>query len=350
MSEMNLVLATVFFHAPGRTFTESDLEYMTDSNFVPGCGDDRRLRRVCELDPPVVVKEPPPPKRDDDNIFEAEPEPWKVVRPFAEIEISQVSSWLGKNANLLEYAEEGQGRQELWYSFGLIDQIAELAEAERAKRERPGRPITYVSMFVAVQGNAYEDDYDFEVTGVVDGFRIDGEVQELLPHVCQPRYPRRWDHGRPKYVSPPKRPVEGRPVSFTRLMQQATAKIQQILPDKRYIEAGFIMGQMEKVRSGSCPAAMFCIPVEDSELRAIVPALAAVYGLDLEPSTSESTSDPDIWVWRKDDGRISTMVRMAMGLKVAGPDNGNAAVVHSLRAMLCGIPANEVDPDWDPVR
>lgn len=102
--------------------------------------------------------------------------------------------------------------------------------------------------------------------------------------------------------------------------------------------AGFIVGQVEKVYLGACPAAMFAIPPRQHLLREFVGRdMARIYGIF--PVVNPGG---DVWVFRNKE-----TYRLLQATEVPGV---SFEITHVVRGFLCGIPANEVDPKWKPGR
>jgi hypothetical protein len=99
---------------------------------------------------------------------------------------------------------------------------------------------------------------------------------------------------------------------------------------QRAFAAGFVSGQAEKVYLGAAPAAMFRPSGERFDMVAdIVADVASRYGLTWHHVGGE------IWLCRD-----MLAVRMLNEMREIERDS---AVWHRQRAMLCGIPENEVD-------
>jgi hypothetical protein len=103
-------------------------------------------------------------------------------------------------------------------------------------------------------------------------------------------------------------------------------------PEKmRLFAAGFVSGQAEKVYLGACQAAMFRPSADRAAMiNELVKDACERYGLLMWWML-----DQEIWLCR-DAGTMATVREMAQRTP-------NSPGWHRLRAMLCGIPVDEID-------
>lgn len=101
--------------------------------------------------------------------------------------------------------------------------------------------------------------------------------------------------------------------------------------------AGFVSGQAEKVYLGACKAAMFRPSDEHFEMVSqIAESVCRRYGLCMRRGVrgNPKKGGNEIWIYRLENAdRIGEWLR----------HEENSPKWHTLRAALCGIPANEID-------
>jgi hypothetical protein len=105
----------------------------------------------------------------------------------------------------------------------------------------------------------------------------------------------------------------------------------------RALACGFVSGQAEKVYLGACPAAMFR-PSDDNYqwLLNEVIKIANRYGLVVSIIASGVFATPrEIWITRNSKG-LGRWMHCSV----------NSEAWHIWRAVACGIPLDEVDPDF----
>lgn len=139
----------------------------------------------------------------------------------------------------------------------------------------------------------------------------------------------------------------GPPRSCSAILKNAVRFVERFsLLSAEKVLAGFILGQLEKVYLGACPAAMFSIPLDATELRRFLLDVAPDYRLSVSGNHYEVCEKPterEVWVWRQDRPEIGHKVQQARALAATNPE-----AAHLLRAMLCGIPVQQATPDWNP--
>lgn len=144
------------------------------------------------------------------------------------------------------------------------------------------------------------------------------------------------------------------PPSCSWLLEDAVRYMEKNVSPAKHVYAGFIIGQMEKVYLGACPAAMFNVPLDDYSLRAFVRDVAPVYHLDLDGNDYETCTAPtsrEVWVWQHARPGVRQQVAKAKRLLTSeDPAERNEQAAHVLRGMLCGIPLEQIDPHWNPIR
>lgn len=149
-------------------------------------------------------------------------------------------------------------------------------------------------------------------------------------------------------------PTPDAPPSCTLLLENALRYMEKNVSPAKHVYCGFIIGQMEKVYLGACPAAMFNIPLDDYGLRAFIRDVAPNYRLAVDGSDYELCSHPtsrEIWVWRQSRPEVGEKVKLAKQLMESeNPADRSEEAGHMLRGLLCGIPMNELDPHWNPQR
>lgn len=92
---------------------------------------------------------------------------------------------------------------------------------------------------------------------------------------------------------------------------------------------GFYAGQMEKVLAGACQYCMFRPNSQDiAQLEPLIRRLAEEYGLVAE------LYDGEFWISRR-----TPLDRLKL-LRKHSPE------YHALRAKMCGIPVEEIDPEY----
>lgn len=139
----------------------------------------------------------------------------------------------------------------------------------------------------------------------------------------------------------------GPPRSCSAILKNALRFVERFsLLSAEKVQAGFILGQMEKVYLGACPAAMFSIPLEATELRAFLCDVAPDYRLAVNGDRYAICIKPvqtEVWVWRQDRPEVGRKILEAATLALVNPQ-----AAHLMRAALCGIPVHQATPDWNP--
>lgn len=115
-------------------------------------------------------------------------------------------------------------------------------------------------------------------------------------------------------------------------------------PEKiRVFALGMASGEAEKVHLRACPAAMFRPAAEDFDwlLEGVV-LIGANYGLDVWPflyEVADGVVVREVWMVSNDPWP-QLLFQSMKAVKVNTPE------WHRLRAVLCGIPEDRVDPEF----
>jgi hypothetical protein len=115
------------------------------------------------------------------------------------------------------------------------------------------------------------------------------------------------------------------------LFQEALNTHTDMSPEQiRVFAAGFVTGQAEKIYLGACAAAMFRpSPEHMVMLREVVQETAQRYGL-----VAVTSHQGELWLCQP---QVKGLV-LCQDVR-----SGRDGVYHALRALLCGIPASQID-------